>query len=212
MKKSFKIILMAAILPLSLTAQSRNDAGLQGNAGATSGFFDAYNPINYPAGATGWWHFLDVRHSNGNNNLAMQFAGSFYDQQLFFRKTIDNPSTAWSKVLLEIDGKVGIGTTDTKGYKLAVAGNVIAESIKVQLSTAWPDYVFAKSYKLPALAETEKFINENGHLPGIPMASEVKSNGIDLGEMNAKLLQKIEELTLHLIRQQKEIDQLKKGK
>ena len=118
----------------------------------------------------------------------------------------------WSRVLLEIDGKVGIGTDDTKGYKLAVAGNVIAESIKVQLSTAWPDYVFAKSYKLPALAEIEKFINENGHLPGIPIASEVKASGIDLGEMNAKLLQKIEELTLHLIRQQKEIDELKKRK
>ena len=142
----------------------------------------------------------------------MQFAGSFFNQQLFFRKTNNNPSMPWSRVLLEIDGKVGIGTDDTKGYKLAVAGNVIAESIKVQLSTAWPDYVFAKSYKLPALAEIEKFINENGHLPGIPIASEVKASGIDLGEMNAKLLQKIEELTLHLIRQQKEIDELKKRK
>ncbi|SDN34840.1 hypothetical protein SAMN05421820_107147 [Pedobacter steynii] len=203
---------MATLLPLSLVAQHRDDAGLQGNAGAVSGFFEAIAPVNFPAGASSWWHLLDVRHSNTTNNYAMQFAGSFFNQQLFFRKTNNSPSTPWSRVLLEIDGKVGIGTEDTKGYKLAVAGNMIAESIKVQLSTAWPDYVFAKSYTLPALSETEKFINENGHLPGVPTASEVKANGIDVGEMNAKLLQKIEELTLHLIRQQKEIDQLKKRK
>lgn len=210
MKKSFKIILMATIFPLCLVAQTRTDAGLRGDAGAVSGFFEAYGPVNFPAGATEWWHLLDVRHSNPSNNYAMQFSGSFFDQQLYFRKTMDNPSHPWSKVLLEIDGKVGIGTNDTKGYKLAVAGNVIAESIKVQLSSAWPDYVFAKSYQLPALSETEKFIKENGHLPGIPSASEVKAGGINLGEMNALLLKKIEELTLHLIRQQKEIEQLKK--
>jgi len=96
-------------------------------------------------------------------------------------------------------GNVGIGTTDTKGYKLAVAGNMIAESVKVQLRSAWPDYVFAKDYTLPSLKETEKHIKENNHLPGIPSAAEVKNNGIDVGEMNAKLLKKIEELTLYVI-------------
>jgi len=107
-------------------------------------------------------------------------------------------------------GNVGIGTADTKGYKLAVAGNMIAESVKVKLQTAWPDFVFAKSYAFPSLKETETHIKEKGHLPGIPSAAEVKANGIDLGEMNAKLLQKIEELTLHLIEQNKEIKVLKK--
>ncbi|WP_316810306.1 hypothetical protein [Pedobacter heparinus] len=106
-------------------------------------------------------------------------------------------------------GKVGIGTTDTKGYKLAVAGNVIAESVKVQLQGSWSDFVFADDYKLPTLQQTEQHIKEKGHLPGIPSAAEVKANGIDLGEMNAKLLQKIEELTLHLIRNKKEVDLFK---
>lgn len=101
------------------------------------------------------------------------------------------------------NGDVSIGTIDPKGYKLAVAGSMIAESIKVKLAATWPDYVFARDYTLEPLEETERHIKEKGHLPGIPSAEEVKTNGVDLGEMNAKLLQKIEELTLHLIDQNK---------
>nr|WP_121273836.1 hypothetical protein [Pedobacter schmidteae] len=100
-------------------------------------------------------------------------------------------------------GNVGIGTTDPKGYKLAVYGKIRAQEIKVE-NTNWPDYVFTKDYQLPTLQETERQIKDKGHLPGIPSAEDVKANGIDLGEMNAKLLQKIEELTLHLIRLEKE--------
>jgi hypothetical protein len=108
-----------------------------------------------------------------------------------------------------IDGKgnVGIGTKDTRGYKLAVSGNMIAESVKVQLRSAWPDYVFTKDYALPSLEETERRIKEKGHLEGIPSAAEVKNNGIDLGEMNAKLLKKIEELTLQVIELNKTVKQ-----
>lgn len=103
-------------------------------------------------------------------------------------------------------GNIGVGTTDTRGYKLAVAGSAVAESVTVKLQGNWPDYVFKSDYELPSLAETEKSIKENGHLPGIPPASEVKSSGIDLGEMNAKLLKKIEELTLYIIDLKKESD------
>ncbi len=106
-------------------------------------------------------------------------------------------------------GNLGLGTPDTKGYKLAVNGKVRAHEIKVETAN-WPDYVFAKEYSLPSLNETEKHIQEKGHLPGIPSAAEVKSNGVDLGAMNAKLLQKIEELTLHQIRQEKEMTELRK--
>jgi len=102
------------------------------------------------------------------------------------------------------EGNVGIGTTDPRGYRLAVNGKIRAQEIKVE-AAPWPDYVFNKSYYLPTLQETEKHIKEKGHLPGIPSAEEVKTNGIDLGEMNAKLLKKIEELTLYLIEQKKEI-------
>ncbi|WP_316810309.1 tail fiber protein [Pedobacter heparinus] len=110
-----------------------------------------------------------------------------------------------SRERLRIDrfGNIGIGTT-TPSDKLAVNGKIRAQEIKVETAN-WPDYVFAKDYKLPSLQQTENHIKEKGHLPGIPSATEVKANGIDLGEMNAKLLQKIEELTLHLIDMNKKI-------
>ncbi len=117
-------------------------------------------------------------------------------------------SNLGGKILLL--SNVGIGTTNTQGYKLAVAGNMIAESVKVKLQTAWPDYVFTKEYKLPTLASTEQHIKDKGHLPGIPSAAEVLANGVDLGQMNAKLLQKIEELTLYLIEIKKENTEVKK--
>jgi hypothetical protein len=73
----------------------------------------------------------------------------------------------------------------------------------------WPDYVFDADYSLMPLNEIEAFINENGHLPKMPSAQSIQDSGLDLGEMNRLLLEKIEELTLHLIQQQKEIDALK---
>lgn len=106
------------------------------------------------------------------------------------------------------NGDVSIGTIGPKGYKLAVAGSMIAESIKVKLAATWPDYVFAKDYPLPSLNEMELHIKEKGHLSDIPSATEVKAKGIDLGDMNAKLLKKIEELTLHLIEQNKRVEKL----
>jgi hypothetical protein len=116
-----------------------------------------------------------------------------------FKGTVTNQGDLFST------GNMGVGTADTKGYKLAVNGKIRTQEIKVEAAN-WPDYVFAKDYKLPSLQETEQHIKDKGHLPGIPSAEEVKANGIDLGEMNAKLLKKIEELTLHLIKLEKNND------
>ena len=85
-------------------------------------------------------------------------------------------------------------------------GSIRAQEIKVEIAN-WPDYVFAKDYQLPSLKQTEKHIKEKGHLPGIPSAEEVKANGIDLGDMNAKLLKKMEEMTLIMIQLNKKIEQ-----
>ncbi len=106
-------------------------------------------------------------------------------------------------------GNVGIGTEDPgSDWKLAVNGKIRSKEIKVE--TGWADYVFEKDYSLPTLQEVEHHITEKGHLINIPSAAEVEANGIELGEMNRLLLEKIEELTLYTLQQQKEIAALKK--
>lgn len=97
-----------------------------------------------------------------------------------------------------LKGNLGIGTTSTGSHKLAVEGTIGAREIKVEAS-GWSDFVFEKDYQLRTIEELEKYIDTNGHLPEIPSAEQVLENGIDLGNMNAKLLQKIEELTLYMI-------------
>ncbi len=112
-------------------------------------------------------------------------------------------------MIFEDTGNVAIGTSYTGSHKLAVGGTIGAREIKVQSGT-WSDFVFFKGYKLPSLQEVEKHISEKGHLQDIPSEKEVTEKGINLGEMDAKLLQKIEELMLYTIQQQKEIEILKK--
>jgi hypothetical protein len=111
---------------------------------------------------------------------------------------------------LTVHGNVGIVTTDTQGFKLAVKGNMVAERVKVALQPNWADFVFTKDYPLPTLQEVEKHIKEKGHLKDVPSAAEVKKEGFFLGEMDAKLLQKIEELTLYAIAQEKKMNTYKK--
>ncbi len=117
-----------------------------------------------------------------------------------------NGSSFASRMVFTQGGNLGIGIA-SPAEKLAVNGNIRAKEVKVETAN-WPDYVFKKEYPLPTLQQTEQHIRENGHLQGIPSAAEVKANGIDLGEMNAKLLQKIEELTLHVIEIGKKVNVL----
>ena len=109
-----------------------------------------------------------------------------------------------------LSGNVGIGTTNTYDYKLAVKGTIGAEKVMLEKTTNWPDYVFELDYDLMSISELEEFINRNKHLPNIPNKEEVYKNGQDIGDINRLLLEKIEELTLYIIQQQKEIDELKK--
>ncbi|SEB80957.1 hypothetical protein SAMN04489761_1837 [Tenacibaculum sp. MAR_2009_124] len=106
------------------------------------------------------------------------------------------------------DGKVGIGTNNPKGFQLGVNGKVAATEVKVATYSNWSDFVFYDNYQLPTLKEVEAHIQENGHLKDIPSAEEVEKDGFFLGEMDAKLLQKIEELTLYTIQQEKKIESL----
>lgn len=118
--------------------------------------------------------------------------------------------TLSNSAIYDNGGNVGIGTT-VPDAKLAVKGQIHAQEVKVDLQGAMvPDYVFGKNYNLKSLSEVDAYIKANSHLPEVPSAQEIEKNGLQLGEMNMVLLKKIEELTLHAIEQQKQIESLKK--
>lgn len=132
-------------------------------------------------------YIQSIDRSNGNSLFSMNFYSS-----LFTFNT----------------GNVGIKTTNPN-YDLEVNGTVRATTFSAVSPPSWPDFVFRKSYELITLEELEEHIDEKGHLPEIPSEAEVAEDGINLGEMDAKLLQKIEELTLYMIDLNKEVKQLK---
>ena len=123
------------------------------------------------------------------------------------------------RTIKEVNGKVGIGTA-TPDELLTVKGTIHTQEVKVDLKGAVaPDYVFESyfqgssallpSYRFPSLENLEAFIQEHGHLPGVPSAAEFDQEGMNLKQMNLLLLEKIEELSLYTIEQQKEINTLK---
>lgn len=126
-----------------------------------------------------------------------------------FETKADRISTTVSKIQMIIDknGNIGMGTL-TPDAKLAVNGVIHTKEVKVDL-IGWPDYVFEKDYELPTLEEVERQIIENGHLKDIPSEKEVEKEGVKLGEMNKLLLEKVEELTLYIIQQNKDVLLLK---
>lgn len=112
-------------------------------------------------------------------------------------------------VLFNNTGGVGIGVTALgTGVKFQVAGKIKVQEVEVAL-TPWPDFVFHTDYQLKPLEEVEAFILENNHLPGVPNQQEIETNGLNLGEMDAILMTKVEELTLYMIELKKENTLLK---
>ena len=111
---------------------------------------------------------------------------------------------------ISIGGRANFTCADCTDYSLFVKNGIKAEKVKVDIASAngWADYVFKNDYQLKTLEEVEKHINEKGHLPNVPSAQEVAKNGINVAEMDAKLLEKIEELTLYSIEQNKKIKEL----
>jgi hypothetical protein len=152
----------------------------------------------------------------GNNDVNNNIVGKITLKETYWSarpKMIfslwDENNSMKDRMIIDTYGNVGIGTTNPDA-KLAVKGTVHAEEVKVDLQVPAPDYVFEENYHLPSLTETESYIKTHKHLPEIPSAREMEANGINLSEMNMLLLKKVEELTLHMIRQQAEIDQLEK--
>jgi hypothetical protein len=122
--------------------------------------------------------------------------------------TTDTGST--TQMYLKNGGNVGIGTTGPP-YLLSVKGAIGAQEVNVVNTSGWPDYVFEPTYHLQPLNEVAAYVKEHHHLPEIPSEAEVKEKGISLGDMQARLLAKIEELTLHVIQADEKIRELQEG-
>jgi len=103
---------------------------------------------------------------------------------------------------------VGIGTPAFSDFMLSVDGKAIFEEVEIEMSDKWADFVFEDDYKLMPIKELDNFIGKNKHLPGVPTTTEVKENGISVGEMNKLLLQKVEELSLYVIQLETRIDEM----
>jgi hypothetical protein len=127
--------------------------------------------------------------------------------------TFDIGTNNTSNLKISATGLVSIGNVTTPaGYKLYVEQGILTEKVKVAVksNSEWADYVFTKDYRLTPLSEVAAYITANHHLPNVPSADEVVASGIDMAKMDAKLLEKIEELTLYMIEMKKEIEVLKK--
>lgn len=165
---------------------------------------------------------LPTSYGYSRNTIAPSYAIEFGSNGLLLRTaTYTTPRydliTNWRDAVsvktdgaITLNGRVGINAeNDTKDYALAVDGGVITTKVHIQDVSDWQDRVFYEGYPLMPLDEVGAYVAENKHLPGIPSEAEVKANGYDIAEMQAALLGKIEELTIHMLRQQKEIDSLR---
>ncbi|MBK7689606.1 MAG: hypothetical protein IPJ31_00265 [Bacteroidetes bacterium] len=159
-----------------------------------------------------WSDWIQFQRNAGSGYWAFH-NGQFEDRfTLFYRD--DNNVNHYDYFTVLNDGKIQIGNVSSLpgGYKLYVKDGILTEKVKIALSgTAnWADYVFAENYNLPLLSSVEDFIIENKHLPGVPSAADLVETGINVAEMDATLMKKIEELTLYVIQLSKENEIMKK--
>ncbi|GEM_PF-324551 len=199
-------------------------SGIDNNENGTITSVDAIRPEINNSGTMDYAVGSNINISN-NGTIANAYGEYFYYSgtgavtnsygiyidSTFNKGTADNYAIhSASDADSYFEGNLGIGTA-SPDMKLTVKGKIHAQEIKVDLEGAiMPDYVFEKSYPLKSLSEIEKYINQHKHLPEIPSASIVAKNGLYLKEMNLKLLQKIEELTLYTIEQEKQLEKHEK--
>jgi hypothetical protein len=180
--------------------------------------------INCPATATGGATIQMIDDFNGGNWKFKAFAGGGFkirDQNSRLDVFSIEKNAMANAIYVKAGGNVGIGTNaPTSALTVngtitstgqSVNGKITCKEVEVTLD-AFPDYVFDEEYHLSPLSEVEKYIKENKHLPGIPAAKEVIENGLSIGEMNVKMMEKIEELTLYVIQLQKQVNELKSNK
>jgi len=167
------------------------------NATLTSGTM-RFNNVQLQGSTTDQSHWNIT--GNAGTNSSVNFLGTIDNQDLVVK------TSNTEKMRVTSAGKVTMGgatltCSDCANYRLFVKDGVRTEKVKVDIASTngWADYVFKDGYILKPLEEVEKFVSKNGHLPNIPSAAEMVRNGLDVAEMDAKLLEKIEELTLYSI-------------
>jgi hypothetical protein len=209
-------------------------SGTNGNIGVGSGFTNSVLPISklhvdgdlFVTGAGGAAGLLlgdnnttkewGIEYDGGGMNFWTPFGSTagFANYRMYIKNNGNvGINTIGSNAKLTVNGTVLIGNPATSmpgTYGLYVENGILSNKVRVAVpgSTYWADYVFADDYKLKSISELETFVKDNKHLPNIPSAEDVVKNGIDLGNMDAKLLEKIEELTLYIIQQNKRIEKL----
>lgn len=189
----------------SVIQKSNNGSALVVNSGGgTSAVYLNY-ASTYGAGSGG----ISIFDGGNGNNVKMRVTHG--------TGSTPNDATAGNLIITPSGGKVVIGdpsnavvNSSVGGYKLLVQDGIMTEKLKVVAVGVWADHVFSKDYPLKSLYEVKDYIDANRHLPNIPSAETIIKDGLDVGDMQVKQMEKIEELTLYMIEMKKEIDALKK--
>lgn len=230
MKKIYCTIVFMLVLAQSLTAQNLLLNRTSGNVGigtpspsyklhvvGTTGFsggtYILGAPLTYTANVGVDGGALRVNNTSLSNGFTIGGPQLYIDENqlqvissplIFNNNSTPTPSSLY---LNPLGGNVGIGTSNPT-YKLSVNGTIQAKELIVE--TGWADFVFDKSYRLRPLSEVEQFIKHHHHLPDIAPADEISQKGVAVAETTTKMMQKIEELTLYVIAQQKQLDAQKR--
>lgn len=185
--------------------EENGDAIFYSNGNVGIGTNTPNGKLNIKTGNADW-----ITLSTTQNNY-WKIRNSANQDGLYFGYTNSSTNqTQWKILTINNNGQVGIGTsTHETDSKFTVNGKIHAQEVKVT-TDAGADFVFNDNYDLPELSDVESFITENKHLPDIPSAEEMKENGLEIGDMQIKLLQKVEELTLYIIELKKEHEDMKK--
>jgi hypothetical protein len=211
------------------------NSGITTNGGNENAFFGSSTGSKNSSGSNNTYlGFGAGKNNDGSGNVfvgsnagpSANQLGSTLSNTLFIDNSINTNPLIWGDFAadqLKLNGKVAIGGNSTtafgtipttvggvniSGYTLFVKGGLLTEEIRVALPTTWADYVFAKDYDLKPLSEVEEFIAQNNHLPNVPSAAQIKEEGINVAQMARIQQEKIEELTLYIIAQNKRIEAL----